>query len=266
MQTGVFYIDTFTSTKFTGNPTAICLVKNKMADETMLSIAHEFNLPVTGFIQKETSHYSTRYFTPLTEIPACGHATLAAAAVVFGEEGTSIVQFKTGTQLLIKAGLSGDTVTMSYPRYSLQSCVPSEEILKSLGLIAYRSAGLCRQLETLFIELDDPALLRKLTPDYEALTKGDDFIKEVVITSFSDDAKYDFLLRSFCPWIGIDEDPVTGSVHSALTPFWSEKLNKTTMTAFQASARGGEVFVKTLEHHVELGGKCVIILKGILTS
>jgi PhzF family phenazine biosynthesis protein len=170
--------------------------------------------------------------------------------------------FTTIHNLKIKAVWENDIVWLSYPVYSLNQYVPEKELMKSLGLSRYLSAGICVELETLFIELENATTLKAINPDYALLIKSNTEIKEVVITSVSDESQYDFMLRSFCPWIGIDEDPVTGSVHSVLAAFWKVRLGKEMLTAYQASSRGGEVFVKSFEERVELGGKSVVVLRG----
>jgi len=260
----VFIIDAFTSVPYRGNPTAVCFVNDGTNSNEFLLIAAELNLPVTAFIvtTKYKDEFKIRYFTSTTEIPACGHATLAAARILFEEHSVKAVYFTTIHDIKIKALWENDTVWLSYPVYTMKQYVLEKELMKSLGLHRYLSAGICVELETLFIELDDAITLKSVNPDYALLIKSNTDIKEVVITSLSDESRYDFMLRSFCPWIGIDEDPVTGSVHSVLAGFWKARLGKDVLSAYQASSRGGEVFVKSFEDHVELGGKSVIVLKG----
>jgi len=265
MRSNFFVIDTFTSTPFKGNPTGVCITPQKLSTDQMLSIARKLNFPVTAFIEKHTTPQSActiKYFTPTTEIPACGHATLASAKVIFELDSIVATTFTTIEGLAIAVRLENEIVVMSYPVYLMETAEVSKELLDSLALCNYKSAGYCKELQTLFIELDDPAVLKSLQPDFKQLVSSSDKIKEVVITSISDIAGYDYLLRSFCPWIGIDEDPVTGSVHSVLGGFWKTRLNKTTLKAFQCSERGGELFVTAYGDKVELGGKTVTILKG----
>jgi len=264
MPGSVFIIDTFTSVPYRGNPTAVCFVTDGANSNELLSIAAELNLPVTAFIinTKNKDEFKIRYFTSTTEIPACGHATLAAARILFEEHSNEALYFTTIHKIKIKAVWENGTVWLSYPVYTLNQYVPEKELMKSLGLSRYLSAGICVELETLFIELEDATTLKAINPDYTLLIKSNTEIKEVVITSVSDESRYDFMLRSFCPWIGIDEDPVTGSVHSVLATFWKARLGKEMLTAYQASSRGGEVFVKSFEEQVELGGKSVIVMRG----
>ena len=266
MATPVYIIDSFTATKFKGNPTAVCIAKTKPSYEIMHSIARELNFPVTAFLEMSAANevYKINYFTITGEIPACGHATLAAAQAIFELTTADSPQFKTIENTIIKIHREEETIFMAYPKFTVVDFDIPEATLKSLGITNYKPVGFCKELETLFIELEDPELLRQLHPNYDMLTKSTDRIIEVVVTSVSDNKNFDFLLRSFCPWIGIDEDPVTGSVHSVLAGFWKDRLGKNELTAYQASERGGEVFVKAFASSVEIGGKAITILKGEL--
>jgi PhzF family phenazine biosynthesis protein len=262
----VYYIDTFTSVCFKGNPTAICLLYNRLPNATLQAIAQELNLPVTGFVDMsgEGGAYRLRYFTVTGEIPACGHATLAAANVMAKILSASAISFITMEDLLIATRLGGNIAYLQYPRYPTVSLEMNSEVLSSLGLSDCQQVDFCAALETLFITIESPAILRSLQPDYKWLKSSTDSIKEVVVTCVSDDAGYDFLLRSFCPWIGIDEDPVTGSVHAVLAHHWGNRLGKPTLRAYQASERGGAVYVQVLDNGVELGGESVTVMEGFL--
>jgi PhzF family phenazine biosynthesis protein len=232
----------------------------------MLSIANEINFPVTAFIKKkqgEIATYDIRYFTPITEIPACGHATLAASKSVSLQQGAGNAwEFHTVTNISIKTFVEANRILMTYPVYVMEEQVINAELLAALDLNDYKTAGYCEDLETLFIELESAESLRKIQPDYRRLVKSSKVIKEVVITSVSDNANFDYYLRSFCPWIGIDEDPVTGSVHSVLGNFWKKRLHKEFMNVYQASPRGGELVVRAFDDHVKIGGEAVVILAG----
>ena len=151
---------------------------------------------------------------------------------------------------------------MTYPAYAMEEQVVNAELLAALHLNDYKTAGYSEDLETLFIELESAESLRNIQPDYQRLVKSSEVIKEVVITSVSDNANFDYYLRSFCPWIGIDEDPVTGSVHSVLGNFWKKRLHKEFMNAYQASPRGGKLVIRAFDDHVKIGGEAVVILTG----
>lgn len=263
-----YIIDSFTSQKFKGNPTPVYLVPEIPAVEQMHAIAVEMNLPVTAFCQypKKGNNYPIRYFTVTGEISACGHATLATASILFELTGEPELIFNTIENLSLKARHENGFSFLTYPKYIGIPYTPSTSLMESLGMPGYTSAQLCTELETLFIETDNPVLLRKLKPDYKKMTEADTSIIEIVVTSISDTPEYDFLLRSFCPWIGIDEDPVTGSVHTVLAGFWKERLGKTQLKAYQASARGGEVHVRYYDDKTEIGGQAVTVVKGEIIS
>jgi PhzF family phenazine biosynthesis protein len=263
MTISTFILDTFTTKQFHGNPTGICLLPDDIEDQVMQSIASELNFPVTAFVLKiEEGIYGLRYFTPLTEITACGHATLGAAAVIAKENQVDSVLFKTKTNVSIQTLVKDEMVTMLYPKYELQDYQAPSELLENLGIANYESIKYCPELESVFIELLSPRQLKNIQPDFVKLLNNHQQIKEVVITTDSDSAKYDYLLRSFCPWIGIDEDPVTGSVHSALAPYWGERLNKKRLKAHQASKRGGEFLLTIATEQVLIGGAYVLIMEG----
>lgn len=260
MQIDLFFVDTFTDKAFKGNPTAVCYFGHLPDAATMQAIAAALNLPVAAFIAKTNAGYDIRYFTAVTEIPACGHATLASAKIAMDESG--MVRFTTGKGLVINTAASGDHILMSYPRFEWKESKVEKETLDSMTIKTFRSAAYSPELETLFIELESADELRNIQPDYPRLTKSSGLIKEVVITAASDDLRYDYLLRSFCPWIGIDEDPVTGSVHSVLGSYWQQRLKKNNLKAYQASARGGELLINAFDNRIEIGGRSVIVMKG----
>ncbi|HEX6181228.1 MAG TPA: PhzF family phenazine biosynthesis protein [Chitinophagaceae bacterium] len=265
MQIDTYIIDSFTATPFKGNPTSVCYTQSAIRERDMLAIANELNQPVTAFIQQiKPGEYSIRYFTPITEIPACGHGTLGAARAASLESGLNNVVFNTKEGVVIHATIDDDLVMMTYPKYEMQPFKVTKAILKSLPLDAFKSAGYCRELECLFIETD-ASRLRSIKPDYRKMVQSTNAIVEIVITSADDTNGYDYLLRSFCPWIGIDEDPVTGSVHTVLSGFWQQRLNKSQLRAYQASARGGEVIVNAFDDKTEIGGKTAVVLKGAIT-
>lgn len=261
-----FLLDTFTSQRFKGNPTPVCVSAQPLDFTIMHELAKELNQPVTAFVVLQTTNKPVplHYFTSTGEIPACGHATLAAAQVVFDLTGSTNVTFETIEKRLLHARIEQGVIFMTYPRFQAVDYPISEATKKALGIPSHKPIGLCRELDSLFIELD-PKTLRSIMPDYKALVQSDPSLKEVLITSVSDDPKFDFLLRSFCPWIGIDEDPVTGSVHSVLAHFWKDRLGKSNLKAYQASERGGEAHVHAYEDHVDLGGQVQPLFKGEIT-
>lgn len=261
----IFVLDTFTSERFKGSPTAVILMKKFEDTDLLQNWATELAYPVTAFVQNSgPSPYPVRYFTITEEIPACGHATLAAASVLLRENQMKELCFQTIEGIELTAQLEGALIFMRYPRFSPVDYQVRQEILQALGMESVVNSFFCAELDTAFLELSDPQELRALRPDFQALRESSEELKEVVITSRTDQSDLDFLLRSFCPWIGIDEDPVTGSVHSILGPYWAAKLGRKSLRALQASAREGEVFLRVLEDAVELGGSTVDVLQGQL--
>lgn len=265
MPVPVYIVDTFTSATAKGSPTAVCITGNALNDDEMLAIACQLNFAVTAFIDKTTTgSYYIHYFTRTTAIAACGHATLAAAKVIFETDNTTIENFTTIENIVIEVRLQNGLVVMTYPKYNLESCVVSKQMLSSLNLQQYRSAGYCKELQTIFIELDDETVLKNIQPNFKKLVTSSDSIKEVVLTCAARNNNFDYLLRSFCPWIGIDEDPVTGSVHAVLAAYWQQRTGKATMKAYQASAAGGEIFVTAFSNKTELAGNSSITNKFYL--
>lgn len=260
MQT--FFIDTFTGSHCNGNPTVVCLVDETVSESKYLGLAKQFNVPVTAFVDvmgKQGDLFPIHYFTITKEIPACGHATLAAAKVLFDLFKKEEISFNTVEKLVINAKQDKEAILLKYPAYAMSPFSVSTQLLESLQLNEIAAAGFCTELETLFIELKSSDELRRAQPNYHQLMNSSDTIKEVVLTSVSDNDRFDYLLRSFCPWIGIDEDPVTGSVHAVLAGYWARRFNKTKLNAYQASAEGGEIIVEATDNHVWIGGKATIV-------
>lgn len=261
METKVsFYlIDTFTSVSAKGSPTAVYLLRQPVAKEWMQQAAKTANVPVTAFVELDgnNAHHPIFYYTPVTEIHACGHATLAAARAMCMQGSLQQFQFITVERKLVDAMVKNDFVTIGYPKYSTAYSIVKKELFQSLGLQQWMSIGVCNELETLFLEITEEELYR-VKPDFKALQQSSNELKEVVITARSNDERYDYLLRSFCPWIGIDEDPVTGSVHSVLAGYWATQLHKSVLKVYQASAAGGELFVKNGNDKVELSGNTIV--------
>lgn len=268
MTISYFIIDTFTKKPFKGNPTAIFYTTAPIQTHIAQMVAKELNLPVTGFINKtgpENEKHTIRYFTPITQIPACGHATLAAAAVLLETEKSEKANFTTSENINIATEIINGKIALAYPKYFTDNFTIERELLNNLDLLGYVEAGFCKELETLFIELEQANIVRNVKPDYHKLLSLDVSFKEVVIFAPSDSNDYDFVLRSFCPWIGIDEDPVTGSVHSVLAVKWQKKLQKDTLRAYQASERGGEVGLHVFDDKINISGDFVIVGRGELS-
>jgi PhzF family phenazine biosynthesis protein len=267
MQIKTFIINAFTDKPFTGNPAGVCLIEKGIDEATMQSIAKELNLSETAFLQegKNPEQYNIRYFTPTVEIDFCGHATLASSKLVLDKLGKDNVEFTTFKNLKITASNQGNFIKMKFPIYKTVEYVPSEELLKAFGIEDFIASRYCNELDMPIIEVSSKQILLDIAPDFEKAMKGSKTIKELVVTTKSEEKEYDFYSRCFCPWIGIDEDPVTGASHSALAEYWEKKLNKTEMSAFQLSKRGGFLYLKVLdETNLEVRSNAQIILEGVL--
>lgn len=256
----LYQLDAFTDTLFRGNPAAVIPLKKWLPEEQMQQIAMENNLAETAFfVPSETkgSDYDIRWFTPALEINLCGHATLASAWVVFNilQKGKRKIVFHSRSgPLLVKK--NKQMLEMDFPSWKPEriSTYPAE-LLESLG--NPEIAGVYRNREYL-VELMNEEAVKNSKPDFSQMKKVD---RMVIITAPG--KEHDFVSRFFAPNAGIDEDPVTGSAHSQLIPFWSEKLGKKKMKARQLSARGGELVCEQLNNdRVMMGGQCVFYMKG----
>ena len=270
----IYQVDAFTEKRFKGNPAVVCILDKELPESLMQLIATEMNLSETAFVKplenkpiREVKTYCLRWFTPLVEVSLCGHATLATAAVLFDEVKIlrERIVFKTRSgNLLAKRAVNG--TSLFFPKDEPEEIAPEKALIRTLGIRNFGGTFYGRRTQMLLIELRGEKDVRDVRPDYEAmkLANTKENIKGVIITAVGT-APYDFVSRFFGPWVGINEDPVTGSAHTLLTPYWAKKLGKTEMLAQQASTRGGELVVK-LEpmDKVNLVGKTAMVLKGTL--
>jgi len=268
MEIGHYYLlDTFADAPFKGSPTPICVLSKTLDKKVRHKLAQELNAPVTAFIAppNQDNAFPIQYFTIEGEIPACGHATLGAAFVLFAQDaGFQKVTFSTTENILLEAQKDKELIYVKYPRFPVTTLALPPLLLEALGITIPSIYFYSPALQSLFIELENPNQVKSIQPNFELLKQSSDEIKEVVIMSKSSDNEFDFVLRSFCPWIGIDEDPVTGSIHSVLGPYWQTQTKKDNFAVFQASARGGEVFIKVFDDYVALGGHCKVLVAGKL--
>ena len=266
-----FIIDSFTDAPFKGNPAGVCFVEDDFPSSVMQNIATEFGLSETAFVREVgEGHFSIRYFSPKMEIPLCGHATLAAikALVHEGHVGAD-VRFTTGAGLELAADVKGEIINMHFPVFETIAADAPKALREALGLTGglkgVINVALCEDIGTLLIEIDNAAVLRGLSPDYAALVKSHNDIDGVCVTARSDQESYDFESRYFWPWSGTFEDPVTGSAHSMLAPYWHPRLGKTEMRAYQCSPRGGFMDLNlTPNESLVISAQAQIILKGEL--
>jgi PhzF family phenazine biosynthesis protein len=257
----IVQVDAFTSERYRGNPAAVCILQAAAEPGWMQLIAREMNLSETAFLVPNGDGYHLRWFTPATEVDLCGHATLASAHVLW-EEGhlradqPALFQTLSGE---LTARKDGDWIELDFPAEPVAAIEPQAVLSQALGS-SPRFVG--RNRMDLFVELDDEQTVRSVQPDMSLLRQIE--ARGVVVTSRSSTAEFDFVSRFFGPAVGIDEDPVTGSSHCGLGPYWGGRLDKEQMTGYQASARGGVVRVRLAGNRVRLGGQAVTVMRGEL--
>jgi PhzF family phenazine biosynthesis protein len=257
-------VDAFTSEAFRGNPAAVCFLDGERDALWMQNVAAEMNLSETAFLLPRENGFSLRWFTPAAEVALCGHATLASAHALW-EEGVlapdDIARFHTLSGLLT-AKRRGALIELDFPASYEQETKPPAGLLESLGIANPVYVG--RNKFDYLIEVDSEDAVRSLHPDQALLRKVE--ARGVMVTSRAQTTQADFVSRWFGPAVGVEEDPVTGSAHCCLTPYWSKRLGKMEMLGFQASQRGGFVRVRLDGDRVKLGGEAVTVLRGDLLA
>ncbi len=255
-------VDAFSAVPFKGNPAAVCILDASRDAGWMQNVAAEMNLAETAFLHKQNEGYSLRWFTPTTEVDLCGHATLASAHVLWEtgrlpSEEQARFHTRSGTLTALR---SGDWIELNFPAKPQEEAEAPPYLLDALGIPSALHIG--RNQFDYVVELDSEEALRAVQPNHAQLRRLP--VRGVIITSRSTD--YDFVSRFFAPGSGIDEDPVTGSAHCALAPYWGQKLGKTEMLAYQASPRGGVLRLRLEGERVILAGQAVTILSGELLA
>jgi len=268
-------VDAFTDRPFSGNPAAVCVLPRPFPSGWMQSVAREMNLSETAFLVPETDGgYGLRWFTPTVEENLCGHATLASAHVLW-ESGrldrSGVARFSTRSGPLTATSGEGGWITLDFPALpSTPDGAPATESLARALRLSSTSIILASRMSRfdLLVEVESAQVVRSLRPDFGRLAEIE--VRGVIVTSRSDPEASgpdpDFISRFFCPREGIDEDPVTGSAHCVLGPYWAERLGRTALVGFQASDRGGVVRVDVLGDRVHLGGQAVTVLRGELAA
>lgn len=258
----IYQVDAFTDSAFAGNPAAVCTLTQKKEDSWMQNLAAEMNLSETAFIYKEGENFNLRWFTPSSEVDLCGHATLASAHTLWeaGEVGSEEkINFDTKSGILT-AEKNGSWIELNFPAEIEEKTDIPKNLNKALGETGIVYSGKNRM--DYLLEVESEEIVKNIEPDFELLKEID--TRGIIVTAKSASDKYDFVSRFFAPAIGIAEDPVTGSAHCCLGPYWSKILNKNVLTGFQASKRGGTVRVKVDGNRVYLSGKAVTIFKAKL--
>jgi PhzF family phenazine biosynthesis protein len=261
MSVKIFQVDAFTDKPFSGNPAAVCLLEESREESWMQAIAKEMNLSETAFLYPEGDGFHLRWFTPAVEVELCGHATLASAYTLWETgllEPGQQARFHTLSGLLT-ARRNGNEIEMDFPVIAESACTVPNGLEEALG-VKPRYIG--RTQYDLLLELDSESAVLELRPNFSKLKQIP--ARGIMITSQTSLPGYDFISRFFAPQVGVDEDPVTGSAHCSLAPFWSERLGKQEMLAFQASERTGSVRVRLEGERVSLCGRAVMVLKGEL--
>jgi PhzF family phenazine biosynthesis protein len=256
-------VDAFTNVPFTGNPAAVVVLGQKREDLWMQAVAREMNLSETAFLVWEGDAFRLRWFTPAVEVDLCGHATLASAHVLW-DEGFApperTIRFITRSGALTAAH-GGERIELDFPARPETAVETPPGLGAALGATP-RYVG--RNVDDLVVLLDDEQAVRVLEPDFGALRCLP--VRGVTVTAPASTPGYDFVSRFFAPAVGVDEDPVTGSAHCCLAPFWGKRLSRDVMRGYQASSRGGSVWVRLAGDRVILGGQAVTVARGELLA
>jgi PhzF family phenazine biosynthesis protein len=263
MKQTIIQVDAFTNQIFQGNPAAVCILPTTQNERWMQSVAQEMNLSETAFLVKQEQDYHLRWFTPTTEVPLCGHATLASAHVLWTEGYASTgqtINFQTKSGLLT-AKYEDNWIELNFPVNRSQEIPPITKLQDALGVgiktFAYNSLGY-------LVEINSSEQVQQLQPNFALLKQLP--ISNVIVTSLAvANSEYDFVSRFFAPGLGIEEDPVTGAAHCCLAPYWRDRLQKNHFLAYQASSRGGVVRIDyDGGDRVFLQGQAVTVMRGEL--
>jgi len=254
----IYQVDAFNNAVFKGNPAAVCPLEKWISDDLMQTIAEENNLSETVFFVKNGNLFDIKWFTPTCEIDLCGHATLAAAHIIFSELNYKEKQLefnsKSGKLTVTK---SADWYTLNFPSEEISAIETPDLLKQALNVPVLKTL---KGNGKLLVELENETVIKNLKPNFNLLTQLES--PGIIVTAKGDSA--DFVSRFFAPKIGINEDPVTGSAHTLLIPYWAKKLNKTKLDAVQLSKRTGILKCEYLNDRVEMSGQAVTYLKGQL--
>ena len=263
MKIPLYQVDAFTDQAFHGNPAGVCCLSAPRPNQWMQCVAQEMNLSETAFLLEENDGYRLRWFTPAVEVDLCGHATLASAHILWetgrlGRDKTAKFYSRSG---LLSASLEKNYIQLNFPVKRLELVTIPEELSTLLGV---KPVFVGKNQFDYLVEVENEEILRSLQPDMTRLSQIP--VRGVIVTCAATTPGYDFISRFFAPRVGVPEDPVTGSAHCCLTPYWSEKLHKQSMLAFQASARGGELRLRLQDDRVLISGQAVTVFQGELNA
>jgi len=258
MSLTIYHVDAFADSMFRGNPAAVCILPEPREDTWMQKLAQELNLSETAFLEKRGDGFNLRWFTPLVEVDLCGHATLASAHILW-EQGLlradETARFHTRSGLLT-AERRDELIELDFPSLPDRKVSVPRGMVKALGI---KPKYVGRSRFDFIVEIETENAVRKLKPNFTLL--ADLPIRGLIVTARAKTAPYDFVSRFFAPRAGINEDPVTGSAHSVLGPFWKNRLDKSELLAYQASKRGGVLRVRVGDKRVFIGGKAVTVFR-----
>lgn len=259
----IYQVDAFTDKLFAGNPAGVCILEEEKDDEWLQKLAREMNLSETGFLLKEDDGYNLRWFTPTDEVDLCGHGTLSSAHILW-EDGylseDEEAHFHTRSGLLT-ATYNDGWIELNFPAELAEETNTPDKLIEALEVDPIYVG---KNRFDYIIEVESEETIRELEPDFKLLTEVDS--RGVIVTARSESDDYDFISRFFAPNIGINEDPVTGSTHCCLGPYWQDKLGKSELLGYQASKRGGAVKVRVVKERVYLAGRVVTVFSGQLSD
>jgi PhzF family phenazine biosynthesis protein len=260
MKIPIYQVDAFTSEVFSGNPAAVCILEAWPEDSCLQAIAAENNLSETAYLLPGDGDFELRWFTPQTEVALCGHATLASAYVLFEcrHWGAELLKFRTRMSGLLTVRRRADLFEMDFPARPIHPLPMPDGLGSALGVTPENVFG---SAEDLMVVLDSEKTVLAVEPDFAALERLD--CRGIIITARGD--RSDFVSRCFAPSVGIPEDPVTGSAHCVLIPYWASVLGKEDLYALQVSKRGGELFCQLAADRVRISGKAALYLEGTIT-
>jgi PhzF family phenazine biosynthesis protein len=258
----LYQVDAFTDIPFRGNPAGVCILEEEKNDQWMVELAREMNLSETAFLLRQNDTYRLRWFTPKKEVSLCGHATLASAHILWEEKiepGSAKIAFDTQSGKLF-AWRNNQIIKLDFPARMIKK-VAGNENLNRLMNIDPTYSGVFKTIDgdVYLLEVESDETVINLKPDFQGLIAMG--VRGVIVTSVSTDPKYDFISRYFAPIVGVNEDPVTGSAHCCLAPYWRKKLGKKEMMGFQASERSGVVLCEWEGDRVTLGGKAITVFR-----